>query len=64
MFLGVLVGDEIVAVNDIDVGKVDNPVEDLKDALEGEIIYLFIYNNKDHDKKISTHGWVSLVEAG
>ena len=64
MFLGVLVGDEIVAVNDIDVGKVDSPVEDLKDALEGEIIYLFIYNNKDHYKKISTHGWVSLVEAG
>jgi len=30
------VGDEIIAVNDIDVTEVENAVEDLREALKGE----------------------------
>lgn len=29
-------GDEIIAVNDIDVTEVENAVEDLREALKGE----------------------------
>lgn len=31
-----MVGDEIIAVNDIDVTEVENAVEDLREALKGE----------------------------
>ena len=32
---GVMVGDEILSANDVAVNEVDNPVEDLRKALQG-----------------------------
>lgn len=37
-------GDEIIAVNDIEVTEVENAVEDLREALKGELgFYLAIF---------------------
>ena len=37
------VGDEIIAVNDIEVTEVENAVEDLREALKGELGFIWPY---------------------
>ncbi|XP_068698035.1 rho guanine nucleotide exchange factor TIAM1-like [Montipora foliosa] len=44
---GVLAGDEIIAVNDIDVKEVENAVEDLREALKDPSITLLLRSCRD-----------------
>ncbi|XP_029197221.2 protein still life, isoforms C/SIF type 2-like [Acropora millepora] len=50
---GVMVGDEIIAVNDIDVTEVENAVEDLREALKDPSITLLLRSCRDEPPVVS-----------